>query len=150
MSSCEQLHARWTLGCLSSLIMNSGFGYFGLTMPPLSSHCKDWPDPGVQKWKVQTEREASCVYAKQRLRRVLFLEAKTGSDTVERSHRLRSRQKVLIQVARVQYQGNLAACGDERGSHFSPRLSAQRRGQILGGVCWLNQKIGLRECCTSS
>lgn len=103
--SCEQLHAHWTLSSLSSLIMDSGFGYFRLTVPPLSSHGKDWLGPGAQTWKGRTEAQASCGHAKQRLRHAPWLEIKPQLAAAERSLKGRSRQKVLTQAARIQHWG---------------------------------------------
>lgn len=88
---------------LSLLIMNAGFGYFRLTVPPLSSHGKDWPCPGAQTWKGGSEAKASFGHAKQRLRHALWLEIKTELATAERSLKGRSRQKVLIREVRIQY-----------------------------------------------
>lgn len=81
MPSCEQLHAHWTLASRSSLITNAGLRCFRLTVPPLSSHSKDWPGPGAQTWEERTEAKASCGHAKQRLRHALWLEIKTGLAT---------------------------------------------------------------------
>lgn len=103
MPSCEQLHAHWTLASPSSLITNAGFGCFRLTVPPLSSHGKDWPGPGAQRWEGRTEVKASCGHAKQRLRHALWLEIKTGLATAERSLKGRSRQKVLIREDRIKH-----------------------------------------------